>query len=108
MILDKINLFGKIGASVLDLWLDMSLGTSSLNVVSRHQTPRSKSLLRFHNYWIHLIILEKMRSCLRKLKLGFWISYISRLDTFLGPSSPTVISRSQFYSRFHNFVRFIL
>ena len=26
MVLNKINLFGKIGAWVLDLWLDMSLG----------------------------------------------------------------------------------
>ena len=72
MILDKTDPFGKIGARVLDLCLDMSLGTSGLNVVSRYQTPRSKSFLRFHNHWIHLKILEKMRSCLRKLKLGFW------------------------------------
>ena len=40
MILHKINQFGKIGAQVLDLFLDMSFDTSGLNVVSRHQNPR--------------------------------------------------------------------
>ena len=56
------------------------------------------------------MILEKMRSCFRKLKLGFWTYGLIHL---LGPSGPDVISRpqtprSQFFLRFRTFVRFIL
>ena len=57
-------------------------------------------------YWIHLLILEKMRSCLWKLQLGFW-TYGS--ICFLGPSGPNVVSgpqtsRSKFFLRFHDFI----
>ena len=43
-------------------------------------------------YWIHLKILEKMRSYFWKLKLGFW-TY--GLIHFLGPIGPNVVSRPQ-------------
>ena len=51
------------------------LGPSSLNEVSRPQAPRSIFFFFFEIswfYWIHLLILEKIRSCLWKLQLGFW------------------------------------
>ena len=43
-------------------------------------------------YWIHLIILEKMRSCLWKLQLGFWTyGLISPLPKYLGPNCPKLV-----------------
>ena len=56
------------------------------------------------------MIFEKMKPCLCKVKLGFRTYGLINL---LGPSGPNAISspqtpRSQFFFRFHNFVRFIL
>ena len=48
------------------------------------------------------MILEKMRSCLWKLRPGFWTYCWIRL---LGPSDPNVSSRPQ-TSRSRNFLRF--
>ena len=42
-------LFVKIGARVLDLWLDMSSGPKWPNVVSMPQTLGSRHSLRFHD-----------------------------------------------------------
>ena len=60
-------------------------------------------------YWIHLMILEKMRSCFRKLKLKFWTYGLMFL---LGPIGPNVVSRpqtptSRYFLRFHSFIGFI-
>ena len=43
-------MFVKIGARVLDLWLDTSSGQSSPNLVSWPQTPRSRHFLRFYDF----------------------------------------------------------
>ena len=61
-------------------------------------------------YWIHLMILEKMRSCMWKLELGFWTCSLIHL---LGPTGPYVVSKSQTprswtFFRFHNLIGFIL
>ena len=55
------------------------------------------------------MILEKVRSCLWKLELGFSSHGLIRL---LGPSDPNVASRSQaprsrHFSKFPDFIRFI-
>ena len=60
-------------------------------------------------YWIHLMILEKMRSCLWKLEPGFWTcGWICLPD----PSGPNLVSRpqvprSRYFLRFHNFIGLI-
>ena len=59
-------------------------------------------------YWIHLMILEKMRSCLYRLGLGFWTSGLIPL----GPSGPNVVfrpqtPRSRSFLKFHDFIWFI-
>ena len=90
------------------LWIRL-LDPSCPNVVSRPQAPRSRHFLRFHNfigfisffeipqfYWIYLTILEKMRSCLWKLELGFLTNgLISHLPKTLGPSRPILVFRPQ-------------
>ena len=60
-------------------------------------------------YWIHLMILEKMRSCLWIFELGFWAYGWIRL---LGPSGPNLVSRpqapwSRHFLRFYHFNGFI-
>ena len=61
-------------------------------------------------YWIHLMILEKMRSCLWKLQLGFW-TY--GLIHFLGPAKWPKCSfwvlnhRVNFFGRCYDFIGFI-
>ena len=62
-------------------------------------------------YWIHLIILEKMRSCLWKFKQGFWTYGWILL---LGPSGSNKcvvfrlqVLRSRQFLRFHDFIGFI-
>ena len=48
---EKEDLYVKIWAKVLNLWLDTSSGLKSdPNVVSRPQTPSSRNFLRFHNF----------------------------------------------------------
>ena len=60
-------------------------------------------------YWIHLMILVNMRSCLRILELGFWTyGWIC----LLGPSGPNLVSRShaprsRHFLRFYDFIGFI-
>ena len=64
---------------------------SSPIVLSKSQTPRSRHFSKISQfYWIHPMILEKIRSCLAKLKLGLQTCALIRL---LGPSGPNVISR---------------
>ena len=79
------------------------------NYVLMPKTPRPRwdfmILMNFHH-----MILEKMRSWLRKLKLGFW-NY--GLICLLGRSGPTVVSRPQTprsrnFLIFHDFFGFIL
>ena len=65
-------LFVKIGARVLDLWLD----TSSEPEWPKFSflVPDSKVKTFFEIlwfYWINLMIIEKMRSCLWKFEPGF-------------------------------------
>ena len=86
------------------------LGPSGPNVVSRPQTPRSNIFFEISwFYWIHIMIIMKMRSCLRKLEPRFW-TY--DLIWFLGPIGPNVVSRpqtprSKSFLKFHNFIGFI-
>ena len=55
------------------------------------------------------MIIEKMKSCLWKLQLGFWSYGLIRL---LSPSGANVVSRPQtrsiFFSRLHDFIAFML
>ena len=88
------------------------LGPSGPNVVSRPQTdPKVNFFFEVSGfYWIHLMILDKMKSQFRKLQPGFWTNGWIRL---LGPSFPNVVSRpwaprSVNFLRFQNFIRFIL
>ena len=63
------------------------------NVVSK--SPGRKVKIFFEIswfYWIHLMILKKMRSCLWKLETGFWTYGWIHL---LGPSDPNVVSTPQ-------------
>ena len=79
------------------------LGPNGPDVVSGPQTPRSRNFFEISwVYWIHVITSEKMRSCLWKLQLGFWIYGLIRL---MGPSGPNVVSRPQTL-RSRNFLRF--
>ena len=85
------------------------LGPSGPNVVSRLQVLSQDIFSNFMIYWIYLVILEKMRSCLWKLKPGLWTyDWIC----LLGPSGTKVVSRSQtpksrYFLRFHYFIGFI-
>ena len=98
-------LFIKIGARVLDLWPDMSFRSRWLK---RSQGPRPQGpkvniflkILWF--YWIHCVILEKMRSCSWKLKLRLWTYGLICLL-----SDPNVVSRTQ-TPRSRNFWDFII
>ena len=85
-------LFVKIGVRVQDLWLDLMrlLGPSGPNVVSRHQTPRSRIFLRFHNF-IGFIFW-----CSRKWGLGCEnMSWGSGLISPLGPNCSKLFLRHQ-------------
>ena len=94
----------KIGARVLNLWLDTSSGPTlhGQNVGSRPQAPSLRHLLRFCDF-IGFIswFLKKMRHCLWILELGFctygWIC-------FLGPSGPNLVSRPQGQDIFWDFI----
>ena len=88
----------------------IQLGTSGPNKASRPQPPRPRHFFQISwFYWIHLMILEKMRPCLWKLEPGFWTyGWIC----LLGPSDPNVVSRhqvamSRHFFRFHDFIGFI-
>ena len=80
------------------------------NVVSKSPGRKVKIFFQISLfYWIHLMILEKMTSCLWKLEPGFWIYGWIRL---LGASGPNVVSRTQVprsrhFLRFHDFIGFI-
>ena len=66
-------LFMKSAARVLDVWLDKLCGPKWLKC--SFWAPDSKVKIFFEIswfYWIHFMILEKMRSCLWKMKLQFW------------------------------------
>ena len=79
-------MFVKIGARVLDLWLDTSSGPKWPKCTFQVPGPKFKKFFEISwFYWIHLIILEKMRSCLWKFKPGFWTYGWILL---LGPSGP--------------------
>ena len=85
-------LFVKVIAIVLDIWLDTSFGPKWPKCSFWVPDPKVKKFFEISwFYWIHLMILEKMRSCLWKLQLGFW-TY--GLICFLGPSGPNVFSGS--------------
>ena len=65
-------LFLKIGARVPDLLLDTYLGSKWPKwtlYAPDHQENKFVDISRF--FWINLMILENMRSCLWKLELGF-------------------------------------
>ena len=87
-------------------WIRL-LGPSRPNVVPRPQAPKANKFFEVSKFkWSFLIILEKMRSCLRKLEPGTstcaWIC-------LLGPSEPNVVFRPQAprsinFLRFHEFI----
>ena len=87
------------------------LGSGAANVVCRPQTPRSWNSFKISwIYWIHLMILEKMRSFLWKLQSGF---QTYGKVCLLGPSGPNVVSRLQTpksnnFLKFCNFIGYIL
>ena len=103
-------MFVKIAARVLDLWLDTFSGPKWPKCSFWVLNPKVKKFFEISwFYWIHLMILEKMRPCLWKLQLGFWTYGLIRL---LGPSGPNVVSGSQTprlrnFLRFHDFIGFI-
>ena len=87
------DLFVNIGARVLDLCLDMSSGPKWPKF--SFYAPGSKVMTFFEIlwfYWIHVIILEKIRSYLWILEPGFW-TYV--WICLLGPSGPNLVSRPQ-------------
>ena len=104
------GLFVKIAASALDIWLDTSSGPRWLKCSFRVPDPKVKKFFEISwFYWIYLMILEKMRSCLWKIELVFW-AY--GLICLLGPSDPNVVSepqtpRSRNFLRLHNFIGFM-
>ena len=104
-------LFAKIGARVLDLRPDISSESKWCKCSFQAPGPKTMGCFNiFRFYWIHLMILEKKRSCLLKLERGLWTYGKIRL---LGPSGPNVVSRLQTpkSSNFficHNFTAFIL
>ena len=87
------GLFLKIEARVLDIWLDTSSRPKWPNC--SYWVPDLKVKKFFEISWfyrIHLMILEKMRSCLWKLQLGFWTyGLISSLPKYLGPNCPKLV-----------------
>ena len=85
----------KIGARVQELWLDTSLGPWWPKCCFWAPGPKVKKFVEISwFYWIHLMILEKMRSCLWKLELGFWAySLICLLPKALGPNCPKLVLR---------------
>ena len=61
-------LFVKIGARVLDLWLDMPSGPKWPKFSVLAQGPKVKTFFEIlWFYWINLMIIQKMRSCLWQL-----------------------------------------
>ena len=83
----------KIATRVLDLRLDMFPGPKWPNCSFWVLNPKVKNFFAISwFYWVYLMILEKMRSCLWKLQLGFWTYGLIRL---LGPSGPNVVSKAQ-------------
>ena len=81
----------------LGLWtyhLPSFPGPTGSNLVSLPQPDlKVKTFVKIWLFYsIHLTILDKMRTCLRKLKLGIW-SY--DLISFLGPICPELIFRPQ-------------
>ena len=104
-------LFVKIAARILDLWFNMFSGPKWPKCSFWVLNPKVKKFFEISwFYWIHLIILEKMRSCLWKLQLGFW-TY--GLIHFLGPAKWPKCSfwvlnhRVNFFGRCYDFIGFI-
>ena len=88
-------LFVKIATRILDLWFNMFSGPKWPKCSFWVLNPKVKKFFEISwFYWIHLIILEKMRSCLWKLQLGFWTyGLISPLPKYLGPNFPKLVFR---------------
>ena len=72
-------------------WVHL-VGPIGPNVVSRPQAQRSRNFFRdFMGLLVCLMILEKMRSCLRKLEPRFWTySLITPLPKALGLNCPNL------------------
>ena len=83
--------FVKIGARDLGIWLEMSFGPKCPKSSYRPQIPRSWFFIISWFYWILIMILQKMRSSLWKLELGF-LTY--GLIFSLGPYWPRPVFRS--------------
>ena len=83
-------LFVKIGVRVLDLWLDTCFGSNMPQTTFYAPNPKVEIFFKISQiYCIHLTILEKMRSCLWKLELGFSNNgLLSSLPKALGPNYP--------------------
>ena len=85
-------LFVKIGARVLDLWLDTSSGPKWPKCTFQVPGPKFKKFFEISwFYWIHLIILEKMAGYF------FWVQVAQINVLFLG-------SRSQGQDSFWDFM----
>ena len=102
----------KIWAKVLDLWLDILLGPSGPNVVSRSQAPRLKFFLRFYDF-IGFIswFLRNWGPVYENWSQGSWFM-AGYVFYSLGPSAPNLVSspqvpRSRHFLRFHDFIGLI-
>ena len=100
----------EVGATVMDVWLTTSSGPKWPKC--SFQVPDTNVKKYFDIswfYWIHLMILEKMMSCLWKLHVWFWTYGLIGL---LGTNGPYVVSGSQTprsinFLRFHDLIGFI-
>ena len=104
------GLFFKIAATALNIWLDTSFGHKWPKYSFQVADPKGKIFFEIYwFYWIHLMILEKMMSCLWKLHVWFWTYGLIGL---LGTNGPYVVSGSQTprsinFLRFHDLIGFI-
>ena len=72
------------------LWLKCFY-LSSTKLVFRFQAPRLRYCFKLWKlFWIYLMIFDKARSSLWKIKLGFWTCGLMRL---LGPNYQKLVSR---------------
>ena len=104
------DLFVKMAAMVLHIWLDTSSGPKWPRYSFWVPDPKVNKFFKISwLYWIFLVILEKMMALLWKLQLWF-LTYA--FIPLLGRSGPDVFSGSQtprlkHFLRFHDFLGFI-
>ena len=90
-------LFVKIRTRVEQLWLDTTSGPKWPNYRFLALDFKIRKFFEISwFYWILLMILQKMRSCLWKFKLGFWTDcLICPFTKTLDPNCPKLVFWSQ-------------